>query len=301
MKVLIYPHAHYRNRYIDDYKYVGDVYDETDAYSLTSVTFDGVTKLFKYLKKRDKESILEVHTSMGALFPLFFGMILGFKKRIYVCHGSLLYSRSKIHSVIGFFVETFNLGFSTKVVLISESLRKKYPLLKGKAFNKPGIFDYKLYDQFDFIEINNRIRIGYVGRDVVRKGIKKFADIAKCNTDEKMTFHVFGFHRNIESVTVHGYINDKNELFQKLDVLYVCSDFEGFCDAAAEAIMYGRYVLHDGVPGLEWLPEGAKVNAEGLTYNNIKKIILSLREEYKEIQHMIKNKNIDQCKMIINM
>jgi len=300
MRILIYPHALYRNRYIDDYCFSDIVFDETDKYSLTSFSFTGVRRLLMFLKNNDKSCCVEIHTSMGAPIPLFVSLLLGYKKRVYVCHGSLLYSRSRIHSFAGYFIELFNVVLSSKVILVSESLKKRFPLSKGLAFSQPGIFSYKNFPMKPFVNIDNKIRVGYVGRDVSRKGINKFSRIAVDNVDDRITFHAFGVKRSIKSVNVYGFVKEKKTLFDKFDVLYVCSDFEGYCDAAAEAIMYGKYVFHDDVPGLEWLPDKSILLNCDLNYENIYNAIGKLRRDFIALQSDIKEKDISKCKSIIN-
>lgn len=297
-KIVVYPHKLYRDRYVAEFRIVSPIHT-CDNFTLTSLSLNGLLNLWSFLKHQDRSSLLEIHTSMGALFPLLLGALLGFRRRRYVCHGTLAMSKRWHHRCIGALLESANNILSTEIICVNKEMEKMFRKKNIKSLTPPGIFDYHNIEYYrdQMKGLSGRINIGFVGRAVDRKGIKIFAEYAKQFTfDNELEFHLFGSDITLHNVTSHGFVKNKTDIYNKIDILYVCSDFEGFCDAAAEAMMAGCYVLHRDVPGLGWLPASSNVYNSLLAPEYLRRLTADLKEDFDLLRIIYNRPSIHEIK-----
>jgi glycosyltransferase involved in cell wall biosynthesis len=265
---VVFPHGLYRQRYLHDYNIDHKFsFDEAEDISLFSFSISSLKKLANFIRSLPDSATIQCHTTGGAFFSLILCRLYR-KKSIYVCHGSLSCSRIPIYRFIGNIIEFVNCLFCNKFVLVSPIIVNysfvfrffsKYKMINNKYF---GVYNYN----FPWIDLNLTselpIKIAFVGRRESRKGFLKY--LVLCSELESKfpnlyEYHVFGLGMDIpdnlrNKIIDHGFVNDKEDIYRAIDCVVCLSDFEGFCDVAAEALSYGKLAIHDKVPGMDWCP-----------------------------------------------
>jgi len=93
----------------------------------------------------------------------------------------------------------------------------------------------------------SNLNVGFVGRLSIEKGPDIFVDVAKQFATSSLNFHMFGDgpmrdELDLSSVSFHG-MCEQHEIWQKLDVLVVCSRAEGLPMVVLEAMSHGVLVI----------------------------------------------------------
>lgn len=178
--------------------------------------------------------------------------------------------------------------FQSAVVAVSADLAAK---LDGKFGKTPTFVVRNGLDKFPAVEIatpawfrrgvSESKLVGFVGRLVEIKRADLFLEIAAHMKLEygaliPMEFHIFGdgpmrdelIHYSkvlgvSDDVTFHGHVHNVQECILGLDVIVICSDYEGLPMVALEALSLGTHVVAHGVGGIpELLPIEALVAAQ---------------------------------------
>ena len=249
-------------------------------------------KLFCLIRK-EKPDIIHTHTAKAGALGRLAGMLFKFTyvlsptsyhlKLIHTFHGHVLHSYfGRIKSAIFVWIERFLAIFTSKIIAVSENLRKELIELKIASTKKIVAIPLGLdLDRYLNIENNDaEIRgyksVGIIGRLVTVKNHRMFLDVVKRLKDtlgsgQRMKFLVVGdgpLRWEIESyakklgisqdVTFTGWIKDLRKIYSELDIVVLTSLNEGTPVALIEAQAAGLPCVAINVGGVANVVEEGK-------------------------------------------
>ena len=249
-------------------------------------------KLFCLIKK-ERPDIIHTHTAKAGALGRLAGMLFKFTyvlsptsyhlKLIHTFHGHVLHSYfGRIKSAIFVWIERFLAIFTSKIIVVSENLRKELIELKIASTKKIVAIPLGLdLDRYLNIENNDaEIRgyksVGIIGRLVTVKNHRMFLDVVKRLKDtlgsgQRMKFLVVGdgpLRWEIESyakklgisqdVTFTGWIKDLRKIYSELDIVVLTSLNEGTPVALIEAQAAARPCVATCVGGVADVIEGGR-------------------------------------------
>lgn len=249
-------------------------------------------------------------------------LLAGFYKNVYVNEGGhIRYIRilAKMFPKVRFYVHIRiiddtakerlgnNLAQNIKLITISHFLKNKLP----KGFSVVTVYDPYSFSKHETKSRGiNPFKIGVVGRVDTSKASDKVLDIISSGYLDKTQFHFFGavgngdkaqkIYKKLESfspetVVLHGYVNNTEQIYGNMDVLLHLNENEGLGRVCLEALDYnipcigmnsGGIAEINRMIGLEdLLCEQSEVHS--LTEAVTKKV-LHLRENYEIYVNKIK-------------
>ena len=226
-------------------------------------------KLFCLIKK-ERPDIIHTHTAKAGALGRLAGLLFKFTyvlrptsyrlKLIHTFHGHVLHSYfGRMKSTLFIWLERFLAIFTTKIIAVSENLRKELIELKIAGPKKIttvrlGLdLDRYLNIENDTSEIRDYKSVGIVGRLVPVKNHKMFLDAVRRLKDslrfgQRMKFLIVGdgpLRQELESyaenlgikqdVAFTGWIKDLEKIYSELDVVSLTSLNEGTPVALIEA------------------------------------------------------------------
>lgn len=244
-------------------------------------------KLFCLIKK-EKPEIIHTHTAkagtLGRLAGLLYCLVSGFwflvsGKRtcilIHTFHGHVLHSYfDKIKSVLFIWIERFLAIFTTKIIAVSENLRKELTELKivgpKKIITIPLGLELGRYLKIEKNgpDLRDYKSIGIIGRLVPVKNHKMFLDAGKRLKDnlglaQKVKFLIIGdgpLRKELENyaeglgikqeVVFTGWVRDLEKMYSELDIVVLTSLNEGTPVALIEAQAAARPCVATCVGGV---------------------------------------------------
>lgn len=218
--------------------------------------------------KKNKIQKVYLHTTIDSFFYIFVLRVFTSVDVIYVNHGVPFVGYKGIIRALFKFIEFSNLNLSHRVIAINQSMGNLLaPLnfLKIDMFIlKPGTLvgvniKYKNYKELlqlrNKYKFNNKIRIVYVGRPELRKGIY---DLLKGLSETKLNYELIilgGVESDIKidvdssKVKFLGYKKDLESYYLSSDILCVPSHHEGFGQIYLEAASFGVIPVCCDIPG----------------------------------------------------
>ncbi len=252
--------------------------------------FKGIKALKEIKKKRTKENIFIF--SNGVIFSIYFPVImLLFKKpKILLVYHSHLYNFNFTQIFFGLASSIFSM-MSYRIFFVSKFTMKwwntYFPFTK--LSNQTVLYNYINIPKNVKIKKQNKLNIGFVGRLEKEKGIDAFTNITKNITNSNMKFHIFGKgsikinKKKIKKIKIYKWTK-KEEIYKKINILFVTSEIENCPLNVLEAKSYGIPTVTISNGGIK---EIIQHNRDGFildrntSYNKIENIFIKILNNYK--------------------
>ena len=218
---------------------------------------------------REKPDVIQTHSTLGSVIPLFISFCLRIPIRIYHNHGIPHLGYSGLFKLSLKILEYVNIFFSTQVITVSPAMRSElqrlapskdiFCFLPGSSSGLENNWFQQtkstyLRDQF---RINKKTKILlFVGRPNHRKGFYNLLDaFSKINLD--VCLFLVGItkkdipkqYKNLKKIIALGIQKDMLKIYRSSDVLISPSLHEGFGYAILEAAASMNALLVSNIPG----------------------------------------------------
>lgn len=221
------------------------------------------------LISREKPDVIQTHSTLGSVTPLFISFCLRIPIRIYHNHGIPHLGHSGLLRLILKILEYVNIFFSTQIITVSPAMRSElqrlapskdiFCFLPGSSCGLENKWFQKtkstyLRDQF---RINKKTKILlFVGRPNHRKGFYRLLHaFSEINID--VCLFLVGItkkdipkqYKNSNNIITLGIQKDMIKIYRSSDVLISPSLHEGFGYAILEAAASLNALLVSNIPG----------------------------------------------------
>lgn len=232
-----------------------------------------------------KPQIINYGTPKAGLLISIAAFITRIPIRIYTCHGLRLETLTGLRRVILYITEVISVFFATKVICVSDSLRRKLVDMKIIKFIKTivirdgscnGVDIERFRKQPSQLETNISLRrsllipedariIGFVGRITKDKGIKELIEafnILKCNftnlyllicgdfeKEDTIKGTILKMIKEDNKIIQVGFVSDISSYFHLMEVVLLPTYREGFGNVLLEANASGKPVIASKVTG----------------------------------------------------
>lgn len=238
---------------------------------------------------KEKPHIVHTHTAKAGTLGRLSGLLYNLVSRknrcilIHTFHGHVLHSYfGRVRSRLFIWIERFLALFTTRIIAVSENLKKELVELKiarpGKIIAVPLGLELEKYLKIEANSFENRESklIGIIGRLVPVKNHKMFLDVVKrirqeLGSRQRMRFLIVGdgpLRAELEEyaeklgvrqdVTFSGWIEDLTRIYSELDIVALTSLNEGTPVALIEAQASARPCVATKVGGVVDVVEDGK-------------------------------------------
>lgn len=205
-----------------------------------------------------------------------------------VYHNGSIYPKAYKNLINRAILRLFARLFHTKNIFVSNHV-KSYWKLPGKVISYP-ISIGAASDNSPSKILNGKIRIGFLGRLSHEKGADIFCQVANSilSTSSDCTFTIGGtgalephLIKNYPNLTFKGWIDDKRDFFNHIDLLLVTSRQEGFGLVVTDAIEHKVPVISFRIGGIsEILPSQWMVDS--LDIDGMVRLVNAFKGNYLE-------------------
>lgn len=275
-------------------------------------------KQFLSLEKKYKKIYISISNPIFIVLYLFFFLKLIKNKQIVliltVHSGILTWS---IKNIFLHLVYSFLFFLPNKIVFVSENTKdwwKKFFYLK-KVLKKSKVIKHGTEINYQIKKINKKIfNVGFVGRIEKEKDPILFSKIALLSSikNENFRFNLFGdgylkkkiIQNSYGLINFYGWISNKKEIYQNIDILLITSPIESLSFVTLEAKSYGIPTVTCSKGGIR---EVIKNGYDGIYLNSdepeeILNALLKCRKDYKKFSRnsynlskkFDENKNLDE-------
>jgi glycosyltransferase involved in cell wall biosynthesis len=279
--------------------------------SLNPLIFSRALCELIYIICKEKPDIIQVHSTLGSILPIFISFILRVKVRIYHNHGLAFLGYSGLLRNILRSIEKINILFATQIITVSPAMRNILSSITSKDIFcfLPGSscgLDDKWFQKDKSIKLNNLFLkkrnskvLLFVGRPSRRKGffhlLQAFSSI---NRNKNIILLMIGVSKddipnefkNFDNIIALGIQQDMINFYRISDVLILPSLHEGFGYAILEAAASRNALLVSKIPG----PDAIMDKNCGYTFNpydvsDIKKKIIQIFHDENKLALFKKN------------
>lgn len=269
-------------------------------------------EIFKFviflLKKRP--DVVICHNSVQATIPLLFSKILRINQKIYFNHGVTYLGYNGILRGAFYIFEWLNSFLSDQTITVSTNMKKYLDQIKPntKLINN-GSACGVIIPKRPIKKKKSKfpIRITFVGRLHIRKGIKTLIEIIKhFENNEKVKFIFCGFtkkefskfsNKDFKNLECKGFVEDVNKILITSDILLLPSHHEGLPYSILEAMINKNLILGNNIPGINNI---IVHNENGILINdnNTDQYIYTINDFIKD--RLKYNKHLENALLTIN-
>jgi glycosyltransferase involved in cell wall biosynthesis len=158
-----------------------------------------------------------------------------------------------------------------------------------------GVEDVNLdYKEYKHCESSNFLRVGIVGRICEDKGIPEICEWLNSSNIENVLLKFFGpidfdslrtqesflkfINQNKRKCDLIGNVSDKNQIYNSIDVLLLCSRREGFSNVLIEAQLYNKPVVVRNIYGVKNSYINTKTGFEFTNFDELSEIFNKLND-----------------------
>lgn len=259
--------------------------------------------LYKIFKEY-KFDVVHTNSTKPAIVARTAAKLAGIKKVIHTVHGIAFHKKTKLPlRAIYWSVEYFSALFGNINVSVNRYYKRFYPFIKTIVIHN-GV-DFKKFNPNK--KTDDCINFAFMARLDDQKNPLEFLNAAKLvkqtyNKSKNIKFILAGdgplmndciefikSNNMVDYVEVRGWVRDKNEFYNSVDVLCQPSDWEAFGLVFVEAAYFEIPSIGKSVEGV---PEVIDSSATGYTYNGGAEELCRLISGYIDNPNLIKDHGI---------
>ncbi|MFD1316099.1 glycosyltransferase family 4 protein [Namhaeicola litoreus] len=177
-------------------------------------------------------------------------------------------------------------------------LKKNFKRIKNKTYFFPNLLDVSKISFLEKSYANNTLHLGFIGRISREKNILEMIKAVSLLHKKNIPIHfsIYGDSRNVSyldnvntlikkekleaAVTLCGKSNEILEVYKKIDLLILISNYEGFSNVISEALASGIPVITSDIPENKYLIEDG-INGFVVNHKDVNSIATGIEKFIK--------------------